>query len=486
MRTLRTLVIAVTLVVVATGFIVAQSTSDPAVQKAREETAVVFDLGRMFGFIQTMEEEEAPLRLDADQIRELAVIMTAIRRTERVEPDQADAWLKSVPSVDWGVYQSCMQLENVGVTAELKNFGLDAIENPDFSFRLNDGEIFTETFSGTVQPDSLLHFTFGTTIDISQVGTYELEVSVNYANDQNPGNDTYTATLEVIEGASVMPGALQSFDAFVNCMPAPICELAVCDLSENYFNLQNELHDDIDWRTWSGSTGSPNTGPSFDHTTGTSDGKYLYIRAAVVCFFKEASLMLPCVDLTEAQAPALDFWYHAYGSDIGSLHVDVFDGETIHRDIVLPVIGNQGDEWKNMVIDLSEFVGKSVGIRIRGRTGGGVAGDLSLDDISITEVTSVGNGSPITGNLTIYPNPTTGAVNIKAGETGDNEYFLTIFDLYGRVVYTRPAQTADGRLDISLDLAHMPRGLYFVRLNSSNKTYLGITPSWRKCLEQRE
>jgi hypothetical protein len=385
--------------------------------------------------------------------------------------NQADAWLKSVPSVDWGVYQSCMQLENVGVTAELKNFGLDAIENPDFSFRLNDGEIFTETFSGTVQPDSLLHFTFGTTIDISQVGTYELEVSVNYANDQNPGNDTYTATLEVIEGASVMPGALQSFDAFVNCMPAPICELAVCDLSENYFNLQNELHDDIDWRTWSGSTGSPNTGPSFDHTTGTSDGKYLYIRAAVVCFFKEASLMLPCVDLTEAQAPALDFWYHAYGSDIGSLHVDVFDGETIHRDIVLPVIGNQGDEWKNMVIDLSEFVGKSVGIRIRGRTGGGVAGDLSLDDISITEVTSVGNGSPITGNLTIYPNPTTGAVNIKAGETGDNEYFLTIFDLYGRVVYTRPAQTADGRLDISLDLAHMPRGLYFVRLNSSNKTY---------------
>lgn len=96
MRTLRTLVIAVTLVVVATGFIVAQSTSDPAVQKAREETAVVFDLGRMFGFIQTMEEEEAPLRLDADQIRELAVIMTAIRRTERVEPDQADAWLVQI------------------------------------------------------------------------------------------------------------------------------------------------------------------------------------------------------------------------------------------------------------------------------------------------------------------------------------------------------------------------------------------------------
>lgn len=385
--------------------------------------------------------------------------------------NQADAWLKSVPSVDWGVYQSCMQLGNVSVTAELKNFGLEAIANPEFTFQLNGGEIFTESFTGVIQPDSLLHYTFNTTIDISQVGTYTLEVSVNYADDQNPVNDTYISTIEVIEGASMMPGELQTFDAFVNCIPAPICELAICELSENFFNLENELHDDIDWRTWSGSTGTSGTGPSFDHTTGTSEGKYLYIRPAVLCFFREAVLMLPCVDLTEAQSPALDFWYHARGSDIGSLHVDVFDGETIHRDVVMPVIGHQGDEWKNMVIDLSEFVGRSISIRIRGLTGGGSAGDLALDDISITEVTSVGNGLVQAGNLMLYPNPTTGAVNIQAGETGDKDYFLTIFDLYGRAVYTQPVQTAHSRLDVSIDLSHLPRGLYFVRLNSANKTY---------------
>ncbi len=96
MRSLQTLVIALALVVVATGFATAQSASDPAVQKAREETAVVFDLGRMFGFIQTMEEEDASLRLSPDQIRELYVIMTSIRQIERMEPDRADEWLAQI------------------------------------------------------------------------------------------------------------------------------------------------------------------------------------------------------------------------------------------------------------------------------------------------------------------------------------------------------------------------------------------------------
>lgn len=96
MRSLRIMGIALALVAVATGLAVAQTTPDPAMQDAREKTAVVFDLGRVFGFIRTMEEEDASLRLDPDQIRELYVIMTSIRQTERMEPDQADDWLMQI------------------------------------------------------------------------------------------------------------------------------------------------------------------------------------------------------------------------------------------------------------------------------------------------------------------------------------------------------------------------------------------------------
>jgi len=95
MKALR-MVLALAMAVAAAGAAVAQTTPDPAVQEAREETAVVFDLGRVFGFIRTMEEENASLRLSAEQVRELYVIMTEIRRTERMDPDQADEWLASI------------------------------------------------------------------------------------------------------------------------------------------------------------------------------------------------------------------------------------------------------------------------------------------------------------------------------------------------------------------------------------------------------
>jgi len=382
-----------------------------------------------------------------------------------------DAWLTAVPSVDWSVFQSCLDLQSVGITAEMKNFGIETIVNPEFSFQLNSGETFTESYEGVVEPDSLVRFTFNTTIDISEIGTHILVVTVIYPQDQNLSNNTYASTIEVIEGSSILPGAMQTFDGFSNCVPAPICELSNCQLGDNWFNLQNNLHDDIDWRTWYGSTNSFNTGPTFDHTTGNNSGKYLFIQSAVVCFFREAVLMMPCVDLRDAQSPALDFWYHAYGADIGSLHVDIFDGGQIINDIAPPVIGNQGDEWKNMVIDLSEYVGKVIGIRFRGTTGGGIAGDLALDDISITETTSVNDRQQITGTLNVFPNPSNGMVNISASETGTSDYFLTIFDLYGRSVYSQPVQTEDGRLNLSLNLSNLSKGIYFVQLKSSNKSY---------------
>jgi hypothetical protein len=90
-------VVIVAMIVLVAGFAAAQSADqDPAVREAREKTAVIFDLGRVFGFIRTMENEEDDLALSSDQIRRLYVIMTAVRQSERIEPDQADEWLVAI------------------------------------------------------------------------------------------------------------------------------------------------------------------------------------------------------------------------------------------------------------------------------------------------------------------------------------------------------------------------------------------------------
>lgn len=72
--------------------VMAQST-DPAIVKAKEETAVIFDLGRFFGYLNTMEEEAPELSLSKEQMLELYETLNSFLKMERIEIDEADRTL---------------------------------------------------------------------------------------------------------------------------------------------------------------------------------------------------------------------------------------------------------------------------------------------------------------------------------------------------------------------------------------------------------
>ena len=82
------------LVALTAGTVSAQtSADDPEIQKAKEETALVFDLGRYFGFIYQMHAEESKLALAAGQMDEIFRIMQTIKSLERIEPEEAEKLL---------------------------------------------------------------------------------------------------------------------------------------------------------------------------------------------------------------------------------------------------------------------------------------------------------------------------------------------------------------------------------------------------------
>ncbi|MCD6397066.1 MAG: hypothetical protein J7L71_05965 [Spirochaetaceae bacterium] len=85
-------IILITLIVLLplSAAIAQSSPDDPAIIKAKEETAVVFDLGRLFGYINTMEAEEKKLTLNNDQMEAIYKIMSTLKQTDRIEPDMAD------------------------------------------------------------------------------------------------------------------------------------------------------------------------------------------------------------------------------------------------------------------------------------------------------------------------------------------------------------------------------------------------------------
>ncbi|MBN2729915.1 MAG: T9SS type A sorting domain-containing protein [Bacteroidales bacterium] len=146
----------------------------------------------------------------------------------------------------------------------------------------------------------------------------------------------------------------------------------------------NDIGDDFNW-SFAQNTPSINTGPDADHTTGS--GYFAYTEASTPNFPSlQADLLSPWIDLNTLSNPGVSFWYHMYGSDIGSLDLDVNDGSGWVNNY-WQLAGEQGNFWAQIFIDLSSF-GDTVQVRFRGITGSYAYGDIAIDDIVFDEMPS--------------------------------------------------------------------------------------------------
>ncbi len=66
-------------------------------------------------------------------------------------------------------------------------------------------------------------------------------------------------------------------------------------------------------------------------------------------------------------------------------------------------------------------------------------------------------------NALVYPNPTTGPLNIKLAESIKNNTTLDVTDVTGRVV--KQQQVNKGVVNINLEVSKLPAGRYFIRIN---------------------
>ena len=169
------------------------------------------------------------------------------------------------------------------------------------------------------------------------------------------------------------------------------CDVYTAPYSEDFENSGsiplcwiNDIGDDINW-SFGQNTPSVNTGPDSDHTTGS--GYFAYTEASQPNYpDKQADLLSPWIDKSGLSNPALMFWYHLYGANMGSLHVDINDGSGWVND-VFQISGDQGNLWTQMFIDLSPFA-DTIQARFRGITGSFAYSDMAIDDILIDEMPS--------------------------------------------------------------------------------------------------
>ncbi len=132
-----------------------------------------------------------------------------------------------------------------------------------------------------------------------------------------------------------------------------------------------------------GNTPSSGTGPN----SGNSGSKYFYTESSGYNTGDVAELYTPLLDLSTMSIPQLSFYYHMFGGNMGSLHVDIFNNGTWFDDEIV-ITGAQhtsgSDAWTEQLLLLTAYTGE-IQIRFRGIRGTGYESDMSIDDIQIFE-----------------------------------------------------------------------------------------------------
>ncbi|CAF4767198.1 unnamed protein product, partial [Rotaria sp. Silwood1] len=101
----------------------------------------------------------------------------------------------------------------------------------------------------------------------------------------------------------------------------------------------NDIDADMDWVIGQG-IHALGTGPQYDHTTNTAQGKYLMIETLWPTLPGDRARLHSVVfDATNGDAKCFRFWFHMYGDSIGTLNVYLFDGSYTR---IWSLSGNRG------------------------------------------------------------------------------------------------------------------------------------------------
>ena len=84
-------------------------------------------------------------------------------------------------------------------------------------------------------------------------------------------------------------------------------------------------------------------------------------------------------------------------------------------------------------------------------------------DVAVSVVVCPGTDEPALRTVSVFPNPTSGALTVQFAELPSKTTHLTIVNTVGQTVLAKQ-QVAD--LNTSLDLSNLPKGFYFLRLQS--------------------
>ncbi|XP_066508130.1 MAM and LDL-receptor class A domain-containing protein 1-like [Hoplias malabaricus] len=258
----------------------------------------------------------------------------------------------------------------------------------------------------------------GTTTQIHDTTAVDIQTTVGLIETTTQSHDTTAVdlhtTVQLIEATTQLPGiTTEVLQTTVEPLPTtgrpvqttdasttggsnsyhPVCRMD-CNFDNNFCTWDQLLTDVFDWTRQSGSTPTPKTGPSFDHTTGS--GHYIYIEGDGVSHGDTARLLSE--ECSDRQPQCLEFWYHMYGSSwTMGLTVYLLHGNQAQE--IWKLRENQGNTWHRALVDFTPR--DNFKIIFEGRRGDDARSDVAVDDVSLHRGTCQGFINQVTAVPTL-------------------------------------------------------------------------------------
>ncbi|MFL5764038.1 MAG: PKD domain-containing protein [Bacteroidia bacterium] len=286
------------------------------------------------------------------------------------------------------------------------------------------------------------------TVTYPASGTYNVTLTVSNIN----GSDSHTST---------------SYITVTTAQPIPFSEGFASSVTPPNWTNYDALSNGIVWQqsTAAGGFGSSSESAFFDNYDYDVSGQYDELRT-------------PQYDFTSSSHPVMTFdrayarWSGSYydslavlastdcGVTFNLLYIKGYSALATAPDNSSSMFVPLSTEWKKDTVDLISYAGQN-NVMIAFQNRGHYGQALYIDNINLT--TSVGinnlqNASPIS----VYPNPSTGIVNISGLKEGND---IEVFDMTGRSIYKGKAGNKTEQLNIT-DLA---RGIYFFKVTDGVK-----------------
>ncbi len=208
---------------------------------------------------------------------------------------------------------------------------------------------------------------------------------------------------------------------------------------------------------WIVRNGSPSGLPAKAH-----GGKYNALFYEGESSFSNACMLIsPEFNLTSLNNPMLRFWYSSGKQGQAQDELKVYYKTSTASDwVLLETYNTNSMPWKEKTLELPE-ASSTYYIAFEGTEMNGKG--ISLDDISIEESTTIGIDKVVSSDIKVYPNPTTGIINIKASKEYLTSAKLSLTTLTGSVILIKEISGQD---EVSLDITDLPEGVYLLHLTN--------------------